>query len=201
MSRFKDCAGERWEAGGSMRVKDILDRKQHGAVTIDANSTVHDAISKMNHHHVGALVVTDWQLPAESEDTTGGHRHIRYSWGGTTASIMQSQAICGLITERDIMVHCGERCRRLEGQVSDSRECRVLVRDAMTKDEDLIIGLPEDDVDYAMRVMSGKGIKHLPILEKGELKGIISLGDIIKTKVEHTEYEAHMLRDYIQGMY
>jgi CBS domain-containing protein len=180
-----------------MRIKELLDRKQQPPVTIDANSTVHDAIVKMNQHHVGALVVTDWQISQQPEEAAGGHRHIRYSWGGTTASLMQSQAICGVVSERDVMVECGERCPGSDA----SKECHVLVRDVMTKDEDLIIGLPDDDVDYALRVMSGKNIKHLPILERGELAGIISLGDIVKAQVEDKEYETRMLRDYIQGIY
>lgn len=181
-----------------MRIKDLLDsKKKEPPVTIDANSTVHDAIVKMNERHVGALVVTDYQISNQPEPGQSGHRHIRYSWGGSTKSVMQSQAICGVVSERDVMIECGERC---PGS-GPSKECHVLVRDVMTKDEDLIIGLPSDDIDYALRVMSGKNIKHLPILEGGELAGIISLGDIVKAKVEDKEYEARMLKDYIQGIY
>jgi CBS domain-containing protein len=180
-----------------MRIKELLDRKHGTPVTIDANSTVHDAIVKMNEHRVGALVVTDLQISQQPAEGNTGHRHVRYSWGGSTKSVMQSQAICGVVSERDVMVECGERCPGSDA----SKECHVLVRDVMTKDEDLIIGLPDDDVDYALRVMSGRNIKHLPILNGGELAGIISLGDIVKAKVEDKEYEARMLKDYIQGIY
>jgi len=193
------------ERGGgvSMRVKDILDRQNQRTVTINADCTVHDAICQLNKHHVGALVVTEWRDEPSLPNTgpSHSHSHLRLSWGGTTATVMESQEICGLLTERDIMVECGERCHRVETLAPESSDCPVLVRDVMTKDEELIIALPDDGVDYAMRVMSGKGIKHLPVLDGGALVGIISLSDIIKAKVEDTAYEARMLKDYIQGVY
>jgi len=197
-------AGEARES--DMRIREILDRESSGAVTINSAATVHDAICRLNKHHVGALVVTEWRSESEPEPEPRGagptpsHSHIRLSWGGTTASVMESQEICGLITERDIMMECGERCQRLDATES-STECPALVRDVMTRDEDLVIGLPDDDVDYALRVMSGRRIKHLPILDGGELVGVVSLSDIIKAKVEDAAYEARMLKDYIQGTY
>lgn len=184
-----------------MRIREILDRENQGTATINAAATVHDAICKLNKHRVGALVVTEWRSePAVREGPAPSHSHIRLSWGGTTASVMESQEICGLITERDIMMECGEHCQRMEGAASPT-ECPTLVRDVMTRDEDLVIGLPDDDVDYVLRVMSGRRIKHLPILDGGELVGIVSLSDIIKAKVEDSQYEARMLKDYIQGIY
>ena len=74
-----------------------------------ANRTVQDAICLMNAHRIGALVVTDQESGGEAGEGTPGYSHQRYSWGGTTRSIVESSDICGVITERDVMRTCGAR--------------------------------------------------------------------------------------------
>ena len=76
----------------------------------------------------------------------------------------------------------------------------------MTKDEDLIIGVPDDDLDYAMSVMTKRDIGHLPILDGLELAGMISIGDVLSahltmlhSDVDSKEFEIRMLHDYVQG--
>ncbi len=67
----------------------------------------------------------------------------------------------------------------------------------MTKD--LIIGVPDDGLNYVMGVMTKNKIRHLPILEEGRLAGIISIGDVVNAHVEESDYENRLLKDYIQG--
>jgi CBS domain-containing protein len=67
----------------------------------------------------------------------------------------------------------------------------------MTKD--VVIGVPDDDLNYVMAVMTKNKIRHLPILEEGELAGIISIGDVVNAHVEESDYENRLLKDYIQG--
>jgi CBS domain-containing protein len=105
--------------------------------------------------------------------------------------------LSGIITERDIMRECGERCVRLTDSAEDHSACPALVKDVMTKD--LVIGVPDDDLNYVMAVMTKNKIRHLPILEEGELAGVISIGDVVNTLVEETGYENRLLKDYIQG--
>jgi CBS domain-containing protein len=47
--------------------------------------------------------------------------------------------------------------------------------------------------------MTKNKIRHLPILEEGELAGIISIGDVVNAHVEESDYENRLLKDYIQG--
>ncbi len=152
-----------------MRISDILRQKGSDVVTIAMDKTVHDAICKLNEHGIGALIVTG----------EGGE-------------------ISGIITERDIMRECGERCVRLEDPVQGHGACPALVKDVMTKD--LVIGVPDDDLNYVMAVMTKNKIRHLPIMEEGKLAGIISIGDVVNAHVEESDYENRLLKDYIHGV-
>jgi CBS domain-containing protein len=189
-----------------MRIKDIL-KVESDVVTIDANQTVHEAICKLNEHKTGALVVTDSSAENAGADPTTSHSHLRYSWGGTTASAIVSNEICGVITERDIMRECGHHWTR-PSKPSEHGEGPgpALVRDVMTTDKDVIIGLPDDDLDYALSVMTKRGVRHLPVLDGAELAGMLSISDVLKahltglhTDVDSKEFEIRMLEDYVQG--
>jgi CBS domain-containing protein len=48
-----------------------------------------------------------------------------------------------------------------------------------------------------MQEMTNSRIRHLPILDEGKLVGVISIGDVVKNRVEELESEGNMLRDYI----
>jgi CBS domain-containing protein len=189
-----------------MRIRDILE-VESDVVTIDADETVQAAMCKMNEHRIGALVVTDSGAKSADVDPTTSHSHLRFSWGGTTASAIISNAICGVITERDILRECGENCSRLAKPAEQGEgPCPARVRDVMTTDKDLIIGLPDDQLEYALRVMTKRGIKHLPVLDGTELAGMISIGDVLKahldklhSEVDSKEFEIRMLNDYVQG--
>ncbi len=153
-----------------MRVRDMLREKGSDVVTIEARKTVHDAICRLNEHGIGALIVTG-----------------------------DDGEIGGIISERDILKECGERCVRLTGPPgSEESACPALVQDVMTTD--LIIGVPDDDLNYVMGIMTKNRIRHLPILDEGALVGIISIGDVVNAQVEEKEYENRQLKDYIHGV-
>lgn len=97
------------------------------------------------------------------------------------------EAVAGIISERDVLREC------LQGRQS-LRELRV--RDAMTVD--LLIGVPDDDVEYIMGVMTQNRVRHLPILEGERMVGIISIGDVVKACLEESRYENRYLKEYIQ---
>ena len=93
----------------------------------------------------------------------------------------------GIITERDILRECTARSEQVK---------TTLVQQVMTKD--LIIGVPDDEVGYVMGVMTQNRIRHLPILDEGRLEGLISIGDVVKARLEATEFENRYLKEYIQ---
>lgn len=109
----------------------------------------------------------------------------------------ESGEISGIITERDILRECGG-CVRLEDPSEGHGACPALVEGVMTKD--LVIGVPDDGLNYVMAVMTKNRIRHLPILEEGELAGIISIGDVVNAHVEEIDFENRMLKDYIHGV-
>ncbi len=155
--------------GTTCESRTSYEKKGSTVVTIEVDKTVHDAISKLNAHGIGALIVT-----RETGD------------------------IAGIITERDVLRECGERCSHLT-QSSEPRAeaCAAMVRDAMTKD--LVIGVPDDDLTYVMGIMSNNRVRHLPVVDDGKLVGIISLGDVVNAHVDETEFENRQLKDYIHG--
>ncbi len=55
----------------------------------------------------------------------------------------------------------------------------------------------DDTVDELMDLMTGRRIRHLPVVDNGALTGIISIGDVVKTRIAETEAEANALKEYI----
>lgn len=104
--------------------------------------------------------------------------------------------IVGIITERDILNVCGGHCGNLENPPGKDARC-PLVQDAMTRD--VVIGVPSDDLNYAMGIMVKNHIRHLPIMENGKLAGIISIGDLVNAHIEERVIENRLLREYIHG--
>ncbi len=151
-----------------MRLQNILRHKSGDVVTIAPDRTVHDAICEMNRHKIGAVVVTD-----------------------------ETGEIHGIVTERDILRMCGERCVHLDDPSLAGVDCPALVSEIMTTD--LLIVVPDDTLDYAMGVMTSNRIRHLPVVDEGRLVGIISIGDLVKSHLSEAEYDNRMLRDYIGG--
>jgi CBS domain-containing protein len=150
-----------------MRISDILLEKGKKVVTIDAGQSIHNAIGRLNEHRIGALIVT-----------TDGDE------------------VVGIISERDILRQCGNHCDNMtQLAASEETACTSLVKDAMTKD--LVIGLPDDDPNYAMGVMTENHIRHLPILNEGRLVGMISIGDLVNAHLEEKVFKSRTLKDYI----
>ncbi len=65
---------------------------------------------------------------------------------------------------------------------------------------ELVIGVPDDRLDYVMGVMTQNRIRHLPIMDSGSLVGIVSIGDVVRAHLQETQYENRMLKDYIHGV-
>jgi predicted transcriptional regulator len=80
-----------------------------------------------------------------------------------------------------------------------TRLTKTPVAEVMTKD--VIVGVPDDTVESVMSLMTEKRFRHLPVMAKGKLAGIISIGDIVKAKARHQEFEIRHLTDYITGKY
>jgi CBS domain-containing protein len=94
--------------------------------------------------------------------------------------------VAGLISERDVLRECLHRSAELG---------RIAVQDAMT--QDLVVCVLDDDLDYAMGIMTKNRVRHLPVMDGERVAGMISIGDLVKARLEESEYENRYLRDYI----
>lgn len=112
---------------------------------------------------------------------------VKHKIGGLV--VTEADSIVGIITERDILREGAARCESLK---------ETPVADIMTKD--VIIGVPDDDLDYVMGIMTKNRIRHLPVLENEKLVGIISIGDVVNSHLRETEFENRLLKDYIHGV-
>ena len=95
-------------------------------------------------------------------------------------------SVIGVISERDIIRGIA---------VSGAGALDMEVRELMTSE--VVSCKPTDTISEVMRVMTTRRFRHLPVMEDGTLKGMISIGDVVKYRLEETELEARVLRDYV----
>ena len=93
--------------------------------------------------------------------------------------------LAGILSERDI-IRVADR---------DTNFYALPIRDVMTKNP--ITGSPEDDLLSVERTMTERHFRHLPILEQGKLVGIVTIGDLVKAKVDAYEGEIETLQNQI----
>jgi CBS domain-containing protein len=98
--------------------------------------------------------------------------------------VTNNDAILGIISERDIV--------RAFSQYSEA-VAAMQVKDIMT--HGLITASLEDDLTRLMHLMTRHRVRHMPVLHNGKLAGIISIGDVVKHRLDDLELEAGVLRD------
>lgn len=98
--------------------------------------------------------------------------------------VARDEAVLGIISERDIV-----RAFSQYGEPVAS----MPVSDIMT--HGLITVAPGDDLNRVMRLMTRHRVRHLPVLRNGRLAGIISIGDVVKRRLDDLELETNVLRD------
>jgi CBS domain-containing protein len=69
--------------------------------------------------------------------------------------------------------------------------------EVMTRE--LVTVSPETEVGRCMELMTGRRLRHLPVLERGALAGIVSIGDLVKAKLREQDGQIRHMTDYIQG--
>ena len=65
----------------------------------------------------------------------------------------------------------------------------------------VIFVTPEQRVEDCMRTMTHYRIRHLPVVDKGKVMGVISIGDLVKWIISEQEQTIHQLHNYITGRY
>jgi len=104
---------------------------------------------------------------------------------GALVVVNEARQPVGIISERDILRAAARRDDAFARPVSQ----------VMTKD--VIIGLPQDDIISVAHTMTERRFRHLPIMDKGELIGIISIGDVVKAQRDQYQGENFTLQTQI----
>lgn len=92
----------------------------------------------------------------------------------------------GIFTERDVLNLCADGLTDFTN---------MSIRPHMTCD--MTTGRLDETVSEALSVMTAKRFRHLPVVEDGKMVGVVSIGDLVKAKLEETAFEAKVLREYI----
>ena len=102
--------------------------------------------------------------------------------------VMENDAIVGIVTERDYA-----RKIALMGRTSD----KTLVRDVMTTS--VLCVHSTQTSEQCMQLMTGKRLRHLPVVDNGKLLGMISIGDLVKDIISEQKFIIEQLEHYITG--
>ena len=96
-------------------------------------------------------------------------------------------AVSGIVSERDVV--------RLFNRTPDAGDVRVSA--IMTAEVHTCT--PDDLIDDLMRLMTDRRFRHVPVVVDGALTGIVSIGDVVKTRIGELEFEREQLSNYISG--
>ena len=102
--------------------------------------------------------------------------------------VLDGDKLAGIFSERDYA-----RGVALKGKTSKN----TLVSEIMSST--VITVSPDQTVDECMNLMSGKRIRHLPVVENGKVIGVLSIGDLVKETIEYQAFLIKQLESYIQG--
>jgi CBS domain-containing protein len=98
------------------------------------------------------------------------------------------ERVDGIISERDIVHALTDRGAGL---------LSVKIAEVMTRR--VITCEPSDTIEKLMAEMTNRRIRHFPVVQDGRLCGIVSIGDVVKNRLDEVEYEARSLRSFIAG--
>jgi CBS domain-containing protein len=153
-----------------MRIADILRGKGTQVATVTESTTVTGLLAELAVHNIGATVVIG----------IGGQER--------SDSGMNPGGLVGIVSERDIVrclhAHGPDLLRRPVGEIMNpvAVTCR-----------------PDDPVDDLAALMTNNRVRHVPVLDNGRLVGIVSIGDVVKNRMEELQAERQQLRAYITG--
>jgi CBS domain-containing protein len=102
--------------------------------------------------------------------------------------VLEGEHLVGIFSERDYA-----REVVLKGKTSRTTPVRDIMSTAV------ITVSPDTMVDDCMNLMSGKRIRHLPVLENGKVVGVLSIGDLVKETIDYQQFLIKQLEHYIQS--
>ncbi|MCP3875836.1 MAG: CBS domain-containing protein [Desulfobacteraceae bacterium] len=126
----------------------------------------------------------------EQDETVAQAIKMMSGYNVSALVVMAKDGSQGIFTERDLV-----RCHIIfpEKNIKD-----ILIKDAMTSK--LIVAEPEDTIKDAMAMMIKAKIRHLPVIFEGQIKGMLSLENLVEKHVGVLNKELHYLKDYISDL-
>ncbi|TDV54051.1 CBS domain-containing protein [Actinophytocola oryzae] len=105
---------------------------------------------------------------------------------GALVVVDSSGALVGIVSERDVVRRLDERgAELLTAQVDQIMTSQVVTCD------------PNEGVDRLAEIMTERRVRHMPVVEDGQLVGIVSIGDVVKSRIEQLESHNEQLESYI----
>lgn len=102
--------------------------------------------------------------------------------------VMRDGKVAGIVSERDVIYRLADH----GGACLDLPVEQIMTSPAVTVESGTT-------VDEALAMMTRRRFRHFPVVENGTLIGFISIGDLVKQKMDEVQHEANALRDYIQA--
>ena len=103
--------------------------------------------------------------------------------------VLRDGRVAGIVSERDLVYRLadhGEACLSMRVE-------EIMTSPAVTVE-------PSTTIDDALAMMTRRRFRHFPVVEDGKLVAFISIGDLVKHKIDEVEHEAEALRNYIQAV-
>lgn len=98
------------------------------------------------------------------------------------------RAVEGIVSERDLVRSLAQR---------GATALELTVEDVMSAE--VTTCRPDTTIDQLMALMTERRIRHIPVLDDGGLVGLVSIGDVVKTRLDELEVQAEALADYVTG--
>lgn len=109
---------------------------------------------------------------------------------GSLIVVDEHDNIKGILAPNDIL-------KAVHTDLEHIRQARV----SQFMSKDLIVAKEDDKIDYIQAIMTENRIRHIPILNRGNLVGLISIGDVVKAQLKEMDVEIQYLKEYIEGKY
>jgi CBS domain-containing protein len=135
----------------------------------------------------GILQIKGSKVKTVTPDTSARELSVRLHAERIGAMIVTSdgRTIDGIVSERDLAYGLAAHGSELPA-VPVSRLMAKIV----------VVCSPEDSITHVMKLMTQRRVRHVPVKEGDQLVGIISIGDVLKHRLDELELEANVMRDY-----
>ncbi|MDX6307253.1 MAG: hypothetical protein QOI06_299 [Nocardioidaceae bacterium] len=106
---------------------------------------------------------------------------------GAVLVATRERPVAGIVSERDVVRGLADGPGVLDRPVSDLMTAEVVTAE------------PHQSVHELMKLMTQRRIRHVPVVTDGELQGIVSIGDVVKSRIDELEFERDQLESYVSG--